>query len=257
VIEQTWRLDQHGPTGNSSARIGDRGKIDPGAVQQAREGEAWLVARGRYEHVIVARTRMGQATIERAHAIVALARSLRPEQLLPGARPWTDAYEATAGTVRELRRHLVIEPPADPGTSVAPDGPPPDMPGAQAASVEPDGPVDAAGYRLRLAVAAAARDANAGEVTALIQQAPRHGLAEATLVAVARASWPPRPWPIRAATAGPRGWPASSDAGTAPGRLAPAWSSSPAGRSRRPTGEPPPKAAPGGTHRGWACLVIP
>jgi hypothetical protein len=204
VVEQTWRLDQHGPTGNSSARIGDRPKIDPSAVQQAREGEAWLVARGRYEHVIVARTRMGEATIERAHAIVALARSLRPEQLLPGARPWSDAYEATAGTVRELRRHLAIEPPTEPGASIAPDGSLPEQPGPDSATAAPDGPVDAAGYRLRLAVAAAARDANADEVTALIGQASRHGLVEATLVAVARAYWPPRPWPIRAAAAGPR-----------------------------------------------------
>jgi hypothetical protein len=202
VVEQTWRLDQHGPTGNSSARIGDRPKIDAGAVQQAREGEAWLVARGRYEHVIVARTRMGEATIERAHAIVALARSLRAERSLPGARPWTDAYEATAGTVRELRRHLAIEPPPESGTG--PDGPPLDSPGQDGTSAMADGPVDAAGYRLRLAVAAAARDADADQITALIGQASRHGLAEATLVAVARAYWPPRPWPIRAATAGPR-----------------------------------------------------
>ena len=46
VIEQTWRLDQAGPTGNSSARIGERPRIEPGAVQQAREGEAWYIARG-------------------------------------------------------------------------------------------------------------------------------------------------------------------------------------------------------------------
>jgi hypothetical protein len=202
VVEQTWRLDQYGPTGNSSARIGDRPKIDPGAVQQAREGEAWLVARGRYQHVIVARTRMGEATIERAHAIVALARSLRPDLPLPGARPWSDAYETTAGTVRELRRHLAIEPPADSDADIGPDDRPPGPPGPDDAAA--DGPVDAAGWRLRLAVAAAARQGDAEQVTALVQQASRHGLAEATLVAVARASWPPRAWPVRAATAGPR-----------------------------------------------------
>ena len=56
VVEQTWRLDQAGPTGNSSARIGERPRIEPGAVQQAREGEAWYVARGRFEHLMVART---------------------------------------------------------------------------------------------------------------------------------------------------------------------------------------------------------
>jgi hypothetical protein len=204
VIEQTWRLDPYGPTGNSSARIGERAKIDPGAVQQAREGEAWLVARGRYEHLIVARTRMGEATSERARAIVALARSLRPEQPLPGARPWSDAYEATAGTVRELQRHLAIEPPPDPDAGTSPDGPPPDTPDPDGASAVPEGPVDAAGWRLRLAVTAAAREGDAEQVTALVQQAGRHGLAEATLVAVDRAYWPPRAWPIRAATAGPR-----------------------------------------------------
>ena len=204
VVEQTWRLDPYGPTGNSSARIGERAKIDPGQVQQAREGEAWLVARGRYEHLIVARTRMGEAIQDRAQAIVALARSLRPEQPLPGARPWNDAYQATAGTVRALRRHLAIEPPPDPDAGTEPDSPPPDTPGPDAAAAVPDRPVDAAGWRLRLAVANAARDADAEQVTALVQQASRHGLSEATLVAVARASWPPRPWPIRAATAGPR-----------------------------------------------------
>jgi hypothetical protein len=56
VVEQTWRLDPDGPTGNSSARIGERPRIEAGAVQQAREGEAWLIARGRYEHLMVART---------------------------------------------------------------------------------------------------------------------------------------------------------------------------------------------------------
>jgi hypothetical protein len=44
VVEQTWRLDTEGPTGNSSARIGERPRIEPGAVQQAREGEAWYIA---------------------------------------------------------------------------------------------------------------------------------------------------------------------------------------------------------------------
>jgi hypothetical protein len=209
VVEQTWRLDPYGPTGNSSARIGERPKIDPASVQQAREGEAWLIARGRYEHLIVARTRISHATRERAHAIVALARSLRPDLLLPGARPWSDAYEATAGTVRELRRHLAIEPPPDPDAGTSPDGPPPDRPSPDGTSAVADGPVDAAGWRLRLAVAAAAREGDAEQVTALVQQAARHGLAEATSVAVARAYWPPRPWPVRAATAGPR-WPAAS-----------------------------------------------
>jgi hypothetical protein len=86
VIEQTWRLDPQGPTGNSSARIGERPRVEATAVQQAREGEAWLVARGRYEHLMVARTMISPGYRARAHAIVALARSLRPSEALPGAR---------------------------------------------------------------------------------------------------------------------------------------------------------------------------
>jgi hypothetical protein len=84
VIEQTWRLDPQGPTGNSSARIAERPRIEPGAVQQAREGEAWYIARGRYEHLMVARTQIAHGYRARAHAIVALARSLRPGEVMPG-----------------------------------------------------------------------------------------------------------------------------------------------------------------------------
>jgi hypothetical protein len=85
VVEQTWRLDPQGPTGNSSARIGERPRIEAGAVQQAREGEAWYIARGRYEHLMVARTRISDGYRARAYAIVALARSLRPQEVMPGA----------------------------------------------------------------------------------------------------------------------------------------------------------------------------
>jgi hypothetical protein len=59
----------------SHAHIGERPKIHAAAVQQAREGEAWLIARGRYEHLMVARTRISDGYHARAHAIVALARS--------------------------------------------------------------------------------------------------------------------------------------------------------------------------------------
>ena len=38
VVEQTWRLDQAGPTGNSSARIGERPRIEPG--RYSRPGRA-------------------------------------------------------------------------------------------------------------------------------------------------------------------------------------------------------------------------
>jgi hypothetical protein len=111
VVEQTWRLDSDGPTGNSSARIGERQRIEAGAVQQAREGEAWYIARGRYEHLMVARTRISDGYRARAHAIVALARSLRPAEVLPGARTWPDAQAAAQDTLAGLYGHLAIEPP--------------------------------------------------------------------------------------------------------------------------------------------------
>ena len=86
VVEQTWRLDPQGPTGNSSARIGERPRIEAAAVQQAREGEAWYIARGRYEHLMIARTQMPEVYRDRAYAIVAPARSLRPAASIPGAQ---------------------------------------------------------------------------------------------------------------------------------------------------------------------------
>jgi hypothetical protein len=94
VIEQTWRLDPQGPTGNSSARIGERSRIEAGQVQQAREGEAWFIARGRFEHLMVARTTISDGYRARAHALVALARSWRPTEVLPGARTWVEAQAA-------------------------------------------------------------------------------------------------------------------------------------------------------------------
>jgi hypothetical protein len=94
VVEQTWRLDPSGPTGNSSARIGERPRIEAGQVQQAREGEAWYIARGRFEHLMVARTTISDGYRARAHALVALARSWRPTEVLPGARSWAEAQAA-------------------------------------------------------------------------------------------------------------------------------------------------------------------
>jgi hypothetical protein len=105
VVEQTWRLDSQGPTGNSSARIGERPRIEVTAVQQAREGEAWYIARGRFEHLMVARTTISDGYRVRAHALVALARSWRPTRpfpvLAPGSRPKPPARTpcaASAGT---------------------------------------------------------------------------------------------------------------------------------------------------------------
>jgi hypothetical protein len=191
VVEQTWRLDPAGPTGNSSARIGERPRIEPGAVQQAREGEAWLIARGRYEHLMVARTHIPAGYQARAHAIVALARSLRPQQSIPGARSWTEADAAASGVLAGVGGHLALQPP-------------PDLPGAH---VEPDlggaAPL-VAGYRLRLAVITAARHADAPTATALIRQGQRQGLDPNWLLAVAARHWPPPSLPVRAARAGRR-----------------------------------------------------
>jgi hypothetical protein len=180
VIEQTWRLDTEGPTGNSSARIGERPRIEPGQVQQAREGEAWYIARGRYEHLMVARTQISDGYRARAHALVALARSWRPAEVLPGARTWVEASQAGLEALSGLRGHLAIEPPPDAdgdglGSSMPPD--------------EPSGPAPA-GHRLRLAVAAAARDGDQDDTVTLVRQAPAHGLDAAELVAVAEAHWP-------------------------------------------------------------------
>ena len=104
VVEQTWRLDPQGPTGNSSARIGERPRIEPGAVQQAREGEAWYIARGRFEHLMVARTTISDGYRARAHAMVALARSWRPAEVLPGARTWVEAQAAGQEALSGLQR---------------------------------------------------------------------------------------------------------------------------------------------------------
>jgi len=179
VVEQTWRLDTAGPTGNSSARIGERPRIEATAVQQAREGEAWYIARGRFEHLMVARTTISDGYRARAHAMVALARSWRSTEVLPGARSWVEAQQAGPEALSGLRGHLAIEPPAD----VDGDGQGPPTP-----APEPSGPAPA-GHRLRLAVAAAARDGDQ-DAAALVREGPRDGLDVAELLAVAEAHWP-------------------------------------------------------------------
>jgi hypothetical protein len=176
MVEQTWRLDPEGPTGNSSARIGERPRIEPGAVQQAREGEAWCIARGRYEHLMVARTQISDGYRARAHAMVALARSWRPTEVLPGARTWVEAQQAGQEALSGLQAHLAIKPS-------------PDQNGDGLRPSESPGPAPA-GYRLRLAVAAAARDGDQDATATLVRQAPAHGLDVAELVAVAQAHWP-------------------------------------------------------------------
>jgi hypothetical protein len=191
VVEQTWRLDSQGPTGNSSARIGERPRIEATAVQQAREGEAWYIARGRFEHLMVARTTISDGYRARAHAIVALARSWRPQEILPGARTWTEAQAAAQGALAGLRGHLAIEPPPDP-----------DLTGTLS---EPPSPPLPSGSRLRLAVAAAAQDGDQEATAAIVREGVRQGLDAAELVAVAEAHWPKPALHRRAFRAG-RSW---------------------------------------------------
>jgi hypothetical protein len=192
VVEQTWRLDPDGPTGNSSARIGERPKIDPGAVQQGREGEAWLIARGRYEHLMVVRTRISDGYVARARAIVALARSWRPQEVLPGARAWRDAEAAAQGALAGLEGHLAIAPPPDHGIQGGePDGGPPPGHGTTEGD-EPAEPPQLAAVRarLRLAVAAAAHDGDTDAATAVVREGVRQGLDAGELLAVAERHWP-------------------------------------------------------------------
>jgi hypothetical protein len=177
-------------------------------VQQAREGEGWLISRGRYQHLIVTRTQIPPAMRDRAVAMIALARSWRPDQPLPGARQWAEVEQTAGLAALEVQRHLALEPPPtiDPDRVIAglPDLPPGAGIGEGPAAVAPAGPVDGTGWRLRLAVATAAREADQREVAALIRHATTVGLAEATLVAVAEAHWPAGPLPMRACRAGLR-----------------------------------------------------
>jgi len=192
VVEQTWRLDPDGPTGNSSARIGERPRIEAGAVQQAREGEAWLIARGRYEHLMVARTAISDGYRARAHAIVALARSKRPQEVIPGARTWVEARADGLEALSGLHGHLAIAPPPD-GLPVIPDDAPPPGGRGDGELREPEageGPLLVVGYRLRLAVAAAARDGDRDATVALIREGRRCGLDATVLLAVAARHWP-------------------------------------------------------------------
>src|SRR4029453_3375186 len=125
----------------------------------------------------------------RAHAMVALARSWRPTEVLPGARSWVEAQAAGPEALSGLQGQLAIEPPSDRFAVDLPPG--------------PTGPVPA-GHRLRLAVAAAARDGDQDATATLVRQAPAHGLDVSELLAVAEAHSPqPRLHP-RAFRAGRR-----------------------------------------------------
>jgi hypothetical protein len=63
--------------------------------------------------------------------------------------------------------------------------------GAQPEPEAATGPLLAVGYRLRLAVAAAARDGDHAATVALIRECGRCGLDATVLLAVAARHWPP------------------------------------------------------------------
>jgi hypothetical protein len=144
---------------------------------------------------MVARTRISDGYRTRAHALVALARSWRPTEVLPGARTWVEASQAGQEALSGLSGHLAIEPPSDA------DG---DALGSPVPPTGPSGPAPA-GHRLRLAVAAAAHDGDQDATATLVRQAPAHGLEVAELLAVAEAHWP-RPRLHRRAWRASRGW---------------------------------------------------
>jgi hypothetical protein len=143
---------------------------------------------------MVARTRISDAYRTRAHALVALARSRRPTEAMPGARTWVEAQASDLEALSGLRGHLAIQPPPDGGGDGSlPEGPVPSAPW------RPPG-----GERLRLAVAATAGDGDQAATAALVREGERRGLDAGELLAVAEQHWPKPRVPVRAFRAGRR-----------------------------------------------------
>jgi hypothetical protein len=142
---------------------------------------------------MVARTRISDGYVARARAIVALARSWRPTEALPGARAWRDAQAAAQGALAGLVEHLAIGPPPDhTAEDNDPNGGPPPAGHAAAESdtlAEPP-QLAAVRSRLRLAVAAAARDGDTEATAALVREGVRRGVDGGELLAVAERHWP-------------------------------------------------------------------
>jgi hypothetical protein len=92
-----------------------------------------------------------------------------------------------------LQGHLAIEPPPDADSDDIGPSSPPERPGSAPT-----------GHRLRLAVAAAARDGDQDATASLVREGPAHGLDVAELLAVAEAHWPKPRLPRRAFQAGRR-----------------------------------------------------
>src|SRR6266508_2282574 len=111
---------------------------------------------------------------------------------MPGARTCAEAPAGGLEALRGLEGHLAIQPPPD-SLPVGPDGAPPPGGRSDGALGEPEaaeGPLLVVGYRLRLAVAAAARDGDQDATVALLREGRRCGLAATVLLAVAARHWP-------------------------------------------------------------------
>jgi hypothetical protein len=124
---------------------------------------------------------------------------------------WRDAADAAQGALGGLAGHLAIAPPPDHHDRDGdPDGG--GSPPAGHAARAGDGPAEpeprlvaAVRYRLRLAVAAAARQADTEQTAALLREAERRGLDGAELFGVAARHWPKPRLRVRAWRAGRRG----------------------------------------------------
>jgi hypothetical protein len=64
VLEHNWELDHYGPRGFAKARMGERPRIDPEQVRQARPGEAWVIQAGQSIHLRVLPPPAGAAPVE-------------------------------------------------------------------------------------------------------------------------------------------------------------------------------------------------
>ena len=192
VVEQTWRLDQAGA---------DREQLGPdrrAAPDRARRGAAGPRGRGLVHRPGPLRAPDGRPHDHLGRLPGQSPRHRRPRTVLaarrrscPGARTWTEAQAAAQGALAGLRGHLAIEPPPDPGlTGTLSEPPAAPLPG---------------GSRLRLAVAAAARDGDQEATAAIVREGARQGLDAAELVAVAEAHWPKPALHRRAFRAG-RSW---------------------------------------------------
>jgi hypothetical protein len=107
VLEHNWELDHYGPRGFAKARMGDRPRIDPEQVRQARPGEAWVIQAGQSIHLRVLPP-PGCAPAPAAHlTTLPLTNDTLPLQIEEPAPVGIAATIALAGrTVRRAGRRL-------------------------------------------------------------------------------------------------------------------------------------------------------